>query len=347
MVVTHLESRRNKILEFIIRTYVETAAPVGSHAVCQRFHLRESSATIRNVMGELEDERLLSHPHTSAGRVPTDRGYRYYVDALMAPQTLTEEDAAALEALGRTRADDPLELLKRAAHLVAALTGQASAVLAPRLTRSALRRIELIPMGPRQALGVLMTTDGVLRHALLEFDDAVDAAELGRISRFLNEELVGHLLADVPDRLQQALVDATNAFNYLYKRAFELWSLGGFVDLDETVFVEGTSQVLAQPEFRDSQRGWSFIEAIEHVHPMAELLTRTMEEGRRRTFIGSEIATPALARCSVISAPYRAGSRVAGAIGVVGPTRMEYARVAAIVDRAAEVISRAMSRFAA
>lgn len=346
MDVTNVESRRNKILEFIIKTYVETAAPVGSHAVCQRFHLRVSPATVRNVMGELEGHRLLSHPHTSAGRVPTDQGYRYYVDHLMVPQTLTESEAAAIEALGRARVDDPLELLETASHVVAELTGEASAVLAPRPMHGTLRRIELIPVDTRRVLGVLMTTEGLLRHAVLELNETVDAAELGRVSRFLNEELGGHPLADVPDRLQQALMDATNAFTYLYKRAFELWSLGGFVDLEETMYVEGASHVLAQPEFRDAQRGRQFLEVLELEQPFTALLARTREAGRRQTMIGSEIPYPSLTWCSVVSAPYRVGPQVAGAVGVIGPTRMEYPRAVAVVDRVAEVVGRAMERFA-
>lgn len=345
MDVSHFETRRRKILEFIIQTYVETAAPVGSEAVCRRFHLRVSPATVRNVMGELEEQAFLTHPHTSAGRVPTTRGYRYYVDLLMSPEVLAEEDVQAIQALKSQPGDDPLDLLHTACRVIADVSGQVSAVLAPRMTQSVLRRIDLIPVNPRRVLGLLMTTEGLLKHTFLELQEAVDADELDRISRFLNEELEGQVLSTVEERLQQALTDASNAFNYLYKRAQELWTLGGFIESGETVFVEGSSRLLAQPEFRDAHRSRPMLEALESQGPIVTVLKETMAQGQPRTTIGSEHTVPALRECSVVSAPYRVGSRVAGALGVIGPTRMEYARMVSVVGQMAEAVSRAMERF--
>lgn len=347
MDVTHVESRRKKILDFIIQTYVETAAPVGSEEVCRRFHLRVSPATVRHVMGELEDEALLSHPHTSAGRVPTDHGYRYYIDLLMTPHALVESEQQAIEALAQEGMDDPLDLLQAAAHLVAELTGEASAVLAPHAPASTLRRIDLIPVDSRRVLGVLMTDDGFLRHAFLELAQMMDAEEMGRVSRFFNEELGGQSLMTVHERLQQTFRDSDNAFNYLYKRAQELWELGGFMETEATLVVEGVSRLLAQPEFRDVRRSHRVVEAVERRRPVASVFLETMAQGRRRVVIGAEHTDAGLGDCGVVSAPYRAGARVAGALGVIGPTRMEYPRVVAIVDRAAQAISRAMDRFMA
>lgn len=335
-------SRRNKILEFTIQTYVETAEPVGSHEVCRRFHLRWSPATVRNVMGDLEEEKLLTHPHTSAGRIPTVRGYRYYVDVLMAPQVLTEAERRTLAALGAERADDPLELLREAARTLAVLTGQTAMVLAPRLRQSTLRRIDLIPVDAHRVLGLVMTRDGLLQHAYLELEESVDSEELARVARFLNEELSGQLLSEIHDHLQQILIGSTNAFSHLFKRAQEVWALGGFLDTEQPVFVEGVSHLLVQPEFRQIEHSRPLLEALERRHPVVELLEQTMEHGRRRTSIGEH---PGFGRCSVVSAPYRAGNRLAGAVGVLGPTRMEYARVVALVDQTAEQITRSMERF--
>jgi len=298
-------------------------------------------------MGELERHELLTHPHTSAGRIPTDQGYRYYVDLLMTPQALTESEAHAVDALSQDSADDPLELLEAASGVVAGLTGQVGAVLVPGVPHSALRRIDLVPVDAHRVVGLLMTTDGLVRHALLEFDELVDAAELARINRFLNEELSGQMLSTVQDRLQQALMDATNAFNYLYKRAQELWTLGGFVEAEQTVFVDGVSQLLSQPEFCDLQKSRRLMEALEEQRPFVTLLEETTAGGRCRVVIGSENPYPELGRCSVVSAPYRAGARAAGSVGVIGPTRMDYGRVSAIVERVAGAVSRAMERFVA
>ncbi len=340
----HFESRRNKILEFIIKTYVETAEPVGSVEVCRRFHLRVSPATVRHVMGELEHEKLLTHPHTSAGRIPTPRGYRYYVDLLMTPQTLTTAEAEAIHALIR-QGDDPLEVLETAAQLIADLTGQASAVLAPRMLQSTVRRIELIPMNGRRVLGVVMTNEGVLRHAYLDFPEEIELSELERLSRFLNEELQGHVLSDVESQFERALLDVTSAFNHLYKRAQELWALGGFAEADETLYLEGVAHLLAQPEFHNARQSHRLMAALEAETSVAAVLNETASHGRRCVVIGPENAREELGGCSVVSAPYRAGNRVAGALGVIGPTRLDYPRVAAIVDEAAEAVSQAMARF--
>lgn len=345
MLASDVESRRNKLLEFVIQTYVETAEPVGSHEVCRRFHLRLSPATVRNVMGDLEDDELLTHPHTSAGRIPTTHGYRYYVDLLMAPQTLTDAELRAIAALSQPIVDDPLAVLQEAARVVAVLTGQTAVALAPRLRQSTLRRIELIPVDTHRVLSLVVTSDGLLQHTYLELEELVDSDELARLSRFLNEQLSGQLLGEVEEHLQQALMDATNAFNYLYKRAQTLWAMGGFEAAEPSVFIEGVSHLLIQPEFRHAEQSRPLLEALELRQPIAAVLEEAMAEGRRRTVIGAEHGAPGLTRCSIVSAPYRAGGRMAGALGVLGPTRMDYARVVSVVDLAAEQISRAMERF--
>lgn len=347
MDVTHSTARRNKILEFIIQTYVETAEPVGSHEVCRRFHLRLSPATVRNVMGALEAEALLMHPHTSAGRIPTDEGYRYYVNLLMAPERLPDSARHAIQALAEEPWDDPSDLLKAASHVLAERADQASMVLPPRLMQSAVRRVDLIPVDPHRVLGLLITTEGWFRHAYLEFEDTVDTVELARISRFFNEELTGQPLGTVEGHLQQALLDASNAFNHLYRRAQELWALGGFAEAEELLLLEGLSHLLAQPECEDRQWGRQLVEAVEHQSPLTAVLEETMREGRRRIVIGRELQDPALSRCSMVSAPYRMGSRVVGAVGVVGPTRMPYSRIVPVVEQVAEAIGRGMERFAA
>ena len=200
-------------------------------------------------------------------------------------------------------------------------------------------------MAPRRVLGLILTRDGMLQQAYLELDDPVEADELARLSRFLNEQLSGQVLCEIETRLQQALMDATNAFSYLYKQAHELWVLGGFVETAPILFVEGVSHLLIQPEFRQADQHQLLLEALELRQPVAALLEDTMIKGRRRVVIGVEHAWPGLIRCSVVSAPYRIGGRLVGAVGVLGPTRMDYGRVTSIVDQTSDEISRAMGRF--
>ena len=345
MDTTLIESRRNKILECIIETHIQTASPVGSHEVCRRYHLQLSPATVRNVMGELEGETLVTHPHTSAGRVPTNRGYRFFVDSLMAPQRLSEAELRSIDALAREPQDGPVELLRSAAHVAAVLSGQAGIALAPRLTQSALRRIELIPVDTHRVLGIIVTAEGLLKHSVLEFQEVVDSQELARLSRFLSEELDGETLGGVHEHLQHALMDASNAFNYLYRRAQEFLELGGFLAHDVDLIIERVSHLLDQPEFRHAEQGRPLLAALEAGTSFLAALEQTIQHGRLRLVIGTENAGSGLSLCSIVSIPYRAGARLAGAIGVVGPARMDYGRVVSIVDRVADVVSRGMSRF--
>lgn len=347
MSTTHLETRRNKILEFIIQAYVETAQPVGSYEVCRRFHLRVSPATVRNVMGQLERDALLTHPHTSAGRVPTQRGYRYYVDLLMAPQRLSETEVRAIQALVHEAGDDPLELMRQAARVLAVLSGQASLAFSLPMAEGIFRRLELIPMDPHRVLGIMMTTDGLLKHVFLELQETVDVAEIARLNRFFNEELSGELLGGVGERLQQALMDATNALNYLYKRASDVWALGDFAGQEATLFIDGVSHVLMQPEFRDPRHAHHLLQLLEHREALARLLAETVRQGRSRIMIGSELGTPGMEHCSVVSAPYRVRSRVAGAVSVLGPARLDYPKIVHLVDEVAVALGRAMEYFAA
>jgi len=341
MDITYLKSRTHRILEAIIQAYAESAAPVGSHFLGERFSFGVSSATIRNVMAELEAQGLVTHPHTSAGRVPTDQGYRYYVDLLMEQRSLRPDEEEAFSPLQCCRADTPHPLLEQAATLLADLTGEAGVVLVPQLASGSFRHLELIPVKPNEIVGVLISSEGMVKHAVLELEEPIDREELARLERFLNEELAGMSLDQVYSHLEQSLLETNNDFFFLFKRAMSLFRQQPFLEDDAAVLLEGASRVLEAPEFRDIQRTRRLIRGLEQREELAELLRRDLSADGVKLHIGSENRGTSLTDCSIVAAPYRLRGGVRGAIGVLGPTRMDYPRVTALVARTAQAVSKA------
>ena len=338
MIQDDLKTRSHKILEAVILEYAESATPVGSEFLCKRHGFGVKPATVRNVMAELEEQGLITHPHTSAGRIPTDRGYRYYVDLLMQPRRTRPEEELVFENLGRSRADDPLELLEEAARLLSGLTQQAGVVLVPQLAQGSFRHLELIPMDEREVVGVLIATEGLVKHAMLELEGPVDQDELTRLVRFLNQELAGMPLGQVHPYLERCLLESQNAFFHLYKRAMDLLSLGPFFEEEESVILEGTSWIFEAPEFHDIQRTRRLIKALENQQEIVELLRRDLAADEVKLHIGSENKGTSLTDCTIAAASFRLRGGMMGAIGVIGPTRMNYPRITAAVRRMAQTL---------
>ncbi|MBI3317910.1 MAG: heat-inducible transcription repressor HrcA [Candidatus Omnitrophica bacterium] len=340
MIVTHLKSRTHRILEAIVLTYAESGAPVGSEFLWERYRFGVSPATIRNVMGDLEEQGLITHPHTSAGRIPTDLGYRYYADLLMQPKRLNREEEQVVDALTRTKGDDPVEFLQNAAFLLSELTNEASAVLVPALVQGSFRHLELIPTDPREVVGVLIASEGMVKHAVLQFEEELDSDELIRIERFLNQELSGMPLSKVHSYLERCLLEANDPLFLLYKRAMELLSVGPFFQEEAQVLLEGASRVLEAPEFQDLQRARGLLREMDRREGLAEILRKDLAADEVKLHIGSENRGTSLVDCTVAAAPYRFRGGGMGAIGVLGPTRMDYPRVTALVARMAQAVSR-------
>lgn len=341
MSITDLRSRSHSILQAIIQAYAQSATPVGSEFLWANYRFGVSPATIRNAMAELENQGLITHPHTSAGRIPTDRGYRYYVDLLMEPQRLKPDEEAQLEAITCSYSEEPQEFLEEAARLLAQLTEEAGVVLVPQLTQGSFRRLELIPMDPREVVGVLIATEGLVKHSILELLEPVEEDELSRIERFLNQELAGMPLTQIHSYLERCLLEATSSFSHLYKRAADLLRLGPFLEEELSVILEGTSRILQAPEFRDIERTRRLLPLLERKEQLGELLRRDLAADEVKLHIGSENRDAALTDCTVVAASYRLRGGVNGVIGVLGPTRMDYPRITTMVSRMAQAVTRA------
>ncbi len=331
-----LRERSHKILEAIILSYAESANPIGSEFLLEKYPFGVSSATVRNVMAELEEQGLVTHPHTSAGRVPTDLGYRYYVDLLMEGSKITPEEKEEIEALGAIRWDEPEVILEEAARMLADLTQEAGAALVPQVGHGLFRHLELIAIEPGELLGVLISSEGIVRHARIELQQAVGREELVLLEERLNEELAGLSLWDAYEQLHSQAGEWLSQV----RASMRLDDLEPLFQEEPGVILEGTSWILEAPEFRDMDRTRRLLKGLENQGELAEILRRDLSAEDVKLHIGAENRGTSLTDCTIVAAPYRLGPAVTGTIGVVGPTRLHYPRVTALVRQMAQRLSR-------
>jgi len=334
-----LSDRERQILHAVIRTYVETAEPAGSRVVAKRFELGVSPATVRNAMADLEDKGFLYHPHASAGRIPTDMAYRYYVDTLMRPVLLTAQERRRVRAELRDEEDSggPLDrLVRRALRVLGLITGELGLAMAPRLDDVVLECIEMVRIANGKILLVLTLKNGIVRTVYV--DVPVDAPQpmLESVTTVLNERLAGLSLREVrsslPERLRDAKASdepAKELINIFMQSAGELLSP---TPLRAGELVLGQTSVLAsQPEFSEGAQLRSLLELTERRDLLQSVLEGRAHESNATITIGSEHTVPQLNPFTLVTSEYRVGN-LSGVLGVMGPTRMPYEKVAAIVQ---------------
>ena len=341
-----LTEREHEVLEAVIRTYVETAEPAGSRMVARRSGLGISPATVRNTMSDLEEKGYLFHPHTSAGRVPTDLAYRLYVDVLMCRTRLTPVEELAIRrelAAGAGEGAAVEQLVRRAAQVVGLLTQELGVAMAPRLDEAVLERLDLVPLSEGKVLLVLSLRAAGVRTIYVDVPAVISPATLEAVGRVLNERLGGLTLAEIratlPARLRDTLpsdrVGEAELLNVFVQSADEWFAAPARGDADLHL---GRASVLAeQPEFASGERLRALIELTER----RDLLKRVVggrAAGGLNVTIGVEHDDPALANFTLVTSEYRSGD-LKGVIGVIGPTRMPYERVVALVDTTSTLIS--------
>lgn len=344
MLAHELDARKQQILWAVIHEYVARAEPVASEVVCHRYGLGVSAATIRNGMHALTEMGYLYQPHTSAGRVPTDRAYRLYVDRLMAGQAPPAAEPglspAERERIRRRvqSKDDPEEALAEAAQTLASLTDYPSVASTPGGPRR-LHHLHLVPLSSERAL-LVVVTDGGVDQRVVRLPRAATEDELRQVSRALTRALHGSPLPDASetavDRLQEPVARdlAAAVLNHLRRH--------GGVRTGVRFFVEGVSNILKQPEFQDVRRARPVLAALDREDVLRDVLLPAPADVHVR--IGRENPVDGMWDCSVVAAAYRVRGRAAGVVGVVGPTRMPYARTIALVRFLAQALSQTLSR---
>jgi heat-inducible transcriptional repressor len=341
--VEQLSARERRVLEAVIQTYVQTAEPAGSRTVSRRFGLGVSPATIRNTMSDLEEKGFLFHPHTSAGRVPTNKAYRAYVDALLstAPLAASADRERLAEALITT--DSPIEtILRRAAQSLGVLTQELGVALGPRLATSVLRSLDLVRLSDERVLMVLTLEGGAVRTVFVEVAGSIAESVLTEVTKVLNERLAGLTLEEIRTSLGVRMRDSVSVpdvrelLNIFVQEAEALF--------DETIVhgsevVLGQASVLAeQPEFAEAGRMRRLIELTERPQALVDALRRRGETAGISITIGAEHEDERLRDFTVVTAEYHAGS-LAGVIGVIGPTRMPYEKVISLVNHTSQLLS--------
>ncbi|MGQ0563275.1 MAG: heat-inducible transcriptional repressor HrcA [Gemmatimonadota bacterium] len=339
--MSELNEREARVLEAVIRTYVETAEPAGSRTVAKRFGLGVSAATIRNAMADLEDKGFLFHPHTSAGRIPTDLAYRYYVNTLMRPVRLTAAEHRRLRKELTDEQNGPIErVIRRAAQVLGLLTGELGVAIAPRLEDVILEKLELVSISSEKVLMVLTLRGGVVRAVYVDLPVSVPAETLISVAMILNERLGGQTLATIRTTMPERLRDAGTAGAPNELLNVFLQSAGDAIEPREgdDVHLGRTSVIANQPEFSTEDRLKSLIELTEERELLAGILSTREHDRLPMITIGTENTEPRLNRFTLVTSEYRMGN-VSGVLGILGPTRMPYEKVAAIVEHTSRLMS--------
>ena len=338
-----LTERERRVLEAVIQSYVETAEPAGSRTISRRFGLGVSPATIRNTMSDLEEKGFLFHPHTSAGRVPTDLAYRVYVDSLMRFPTVPREDHHVLRERIGAGGSTIDAILQRAAQSLGVVTQELGIALGPRLDQAVLKRLELVRLSSERILMVLALEGGAVRTIFVEVKGEIADGALGEVAFVLNQRLAGLPLSNIRSSLGTRLRDvgtapeASELLNVFVEEGEQLFDVTPPAE-DATVVLGQASVLAEQPEFSSGDSMRRLIELTDTRHDLAALLRgRTTTSGVSIT-IGNEHDDPRLERFTVVTAAYRAGS-LSGVIGVIGPTRMPYDKVISLVRHTSELVS--------
>lgn len=347
-----LDPRKRAILQAVIHDYVETCEPVGSNALLRRHQLGVSSATVRNEMAELEELGYLEQPHTSAGRIPSDKGYRSYVDDILTVRELTQEEQDSIRETMSRNIHELRTLITRAADVLAGRTELTSLVLTPQYGDSRLKQVKILMIEPGKALVVVVLTAGVVRDRLIRVPNVLNSEQLQGVAEALEKALAGQKLSDI------TLVTVTDAGqkdeipdSLLNQVLFETYlSIKQAENID--VYMQGSHHMLKQPEFSDVGRAHRFLDTMSQNGLVAGYLRELEEEqgegkGAYAVRIGQEIALEGMEDCSFISTSYRIGDSVSGKIAVIGPKRMLYSKIISDVSFMNRTVSQMLRQMTA
>jgi heat-inducible transcriptional repressor len=338
-----LDERAKEVLKAVVKEFITKGEPVGSSSLTRKGEFEVSPATMRNVLSELEELGYLEKPHTSAGRVPTDRGYRFFVDSLLQLREPGQREQLLIQQ-GLTANAGVEERLTEASKVLHQLTQHASVVITPRPSTLVVTRIELVRLREDRVLAILVGGAGQVQNKLLSVDFALSADELVAAANFLNELFAqGTSLDDVRGRILQELDGERAQYDALVQKALRLGAQATELNHNERVLIEGQGTFLESREFaEDVRRMRALFKALDDKHKLLALLDRVQRGREMRIFIGAESEFSAQGDVTVIASPYGSKDAVFGAVGVIGPTRLDYQRVIPLVDFTAQVLSRAL-----
>ena len=347
------DTRGQMVLSTIISEHFVTGEPVGSKLVAEKFaeSLSVSSATVRNVMSELEDLGLLEQPHTSAGRVPTDKGYRFYVDNLLGVLSLSNEDLILINEELSGIGENPGSLMEKTSQLLSVLSKNVGIVVTPSLAHDRLQHIEFVNLSDGRILVILVSAPNIVHNKIIHLKEGFTSDELSRTARYLNVEFAGKSLSEIRAEILKLMHEEKTLFDKLLQTAMILCSQS-IESEDATrgeIYVDGTSNILGKSDFADFDRLRELLKTIEEKSRFVQILSECIGgeaalSGDVNIIIGSEHSNQAMQNCAIISAPYRIGdSRTIGSLSVLGPTRIEYARIISVVGYVAKMLEKILA----
>jgi heat-inducible transcriptional repressor len=333
-----MDKRKEAILRAITDDYIETAEPVGSRTIARKYSLGVSPATIRNEMADLEESGYLQQPHTSAGRIPSDKGYRFYVDVLIPDPRVSEEEIVFVREKMMAPQVVVEEIIRRALRVLGIVTHYAAVAVAPSILDSVVRAVRFVPIDDSHLLAVVVTDPGLVQNRIAEVERMVPES-LMLAGQRISARLRGKALRDVTSEVCRQLADEVPD-PILYPVLMEML-VEGLTNTSEKVLVDGSINLIDHPEFQEITRAKALLSALEERERLIEVISRSTEG--IGVSIGEENPYEGVRDCSVVSATYGSGGRAVGAVGVIGPTRMEYTRAIAMVQLVADMLSELLS----
>ena len=331
--------RKKKILSSVVTEYIVSAEPVGSRNIANKYNLGLSSATIRNEMADLEDMGYLEQPHTSAGRVPSDKGYRMYVNELMNDYELSVRDIKVIKSMMELRLNQLDKLITNAAKVLSELTNYTAVFTAPEFKKGAIKTIELVPIDESSMLIILVTNEGIMKNKRVMLPKSVTPEFITKFSNLLKEKLSGLTIEEISvGKIQEIKQAMQTNFEILFPVLDFITDIIDDVNKETEVYLSGTTNIFNYPEYSDIGRARAFLELLDNKPVIKKAISGNNErrQGKKNAIsikIGGENELDALKNKSIITADYYIGERAVGKLGVIGPTRMDYAKAVKRIER--------------
>ena len=344
-----IEERREKILRIIVNNYITTGSPVSSRTICTKYRLKLCPASIRNVMADLEELGYVTHLHTSAGRIPTDKGYRFYVDNLLKNAGLTPQEQSVINKEYLVKQLVFEEVMRKTSKVLSEFTHYAGIVSHPEIKRTCFKHIQFTLLNNKKVCLTLITDSGITKTAVVNFDFKIDQEKLTKIQEFMNAQLENVPLKLVKTKLRQMMIRERNSFFSVLKQAIELIDLSALIDEKMNFYLEGLSNVLSLPEFEDLKNVRSIMRLLDEQIPLVSLMQTIMDEedekSRIKVFIGKENPYNYMSDCTIVLGTYEVDKKRIGGLGIIGPRRMDYGKAIATVQYVSDMLGEILDQF--
>ncbi|MFZ5646674.1 MAG: heat-inducible transcriptional repressor HrcA [Bacillota bacterium] len=334
-----MDARKQQVLLAIIMDYISTAEPVGSRTISRKFDLGVSPATIRNEMSDLEELGYIEQPHTSAGRIPSQKGYRYYVDFLMKKKDLTSQEEEIIRRGYEKKVRDIGQVVSRTSNILSQMTNYAAVVMTPRTNLSTFKHIQLVLMSPGQSMVIVVLSTGTLQHSIIQVPEEVTQVDLDTISGVFNAKLQGLTIDKIKLTLIREIYYELSKHKNILDLAMHLIHQGLTLNREDKVYMGGVFNILNQPEFKNIEKVKTLLGLLEQEELLRSLLEKNVPQEGLAVRIGTELNSEEVKDCSVVLATYHMDGKPAGTLGVLGPTRMDYAWVVSVVEHMTQNLS--------